>query len=576
MKQHQRFCLFKGVTLLLTLALCAVVCAPGLAAGDAKGLYDALSEAGGLDKQLALLYDASVAYADVFETGGWDILLNARAAGGAEWVPEKEAYDGAEDARSLPEAFKGKRLIALYENNGTLCLAGDLYVRLPESQRARSVKEAEGVLILRHYLTSRSDYIGSAYNRHYALYARLFDSDILYRLYHEHTTPPHTGRGTLTGESLSASLLWEKMGPLFYDRVLSVDTAEGAMYFRVTGRSCSLYQVEGDREVLDVPAEVEGLPVTGLSFSNLGKACPSLREARLPEGLVSIGNNAFRFCIKLHTVNFPSTLRTISGSAFGGNPGTPPLEAITLNEGLETIGEFAFLGTSDLRSVTLPSTVKTYSRGFLEYGGYFSYLVIPEGAERLEDYFLSGADHTLCVYIPQTVTSFGKDLLARGGIRIYTPEGSPAARWAENREYGYTPCKSADDMPKPAFVAEGDFEYGVLEGEAVLIRYLGKGGEVTVPDTLGGCPVTKIKSDAFFRCKDLQSITFPACLKEMEASAIYDCEAVRVYIPGADTALTHMQSIFSSGAVVYAPEGSLAHQWCVKNNIQWTAWTPAR
>lgn len=576
MKQHRRFDLFQCFVLLLVCMLCAGNCAPAQAAGDVNTLKDALSKADSLDGQLALLYDASVAYGDLFETGGWKIELNAPAAGGQEWVPTEEAYDGAEKSNSLPELFRGKRLIALYHDERAVCLAGDLYVRLPEALRARNTQEAEGVLILRHYLTARSDYVGSAYNRHYALYARLFDSDVLYCLYHKHTTPPLMGRGTLTGETLAASLLWEGMRPLFYDQILTVDTAEGPLSFRVTGRNCSLYQVEGDREVLDVPAEVEGHPVTDLSFSNLGKACPSLREARLPEGLVSIGTYAFRYCEKLRTVNFPSTLRTISDSAFGGMPGLPPLEAIVLNEGLETIGAFAFLGTDDLRSVTLPSTVKVYSRGFLEYGGSFPYLVVPEGAERLEDYFLSSAKRTLCVYLPQTVTSFGLNLLADGRIRIYTPEGSPAAKWAEKKGYGYTPCSNPENMPKPAFVTEGDFEYAVLEGEAILIRYLGKGGKVVVPDQLGGCPVKRVKTYAFYKHEDIQSVTFPAGLVELEAWAVYECKGVRVYIPGADTALSHSQSIFSDGAAVYAPAGSLAQQWCQKNKLEWVEWTPGR
>lgn len=94
------------------------------------------------------------------------------------------------------------------------------------------------------------------------------------------------------------------------------------------------------------------------------------------------------------------------------------------------------MDTHDLRSVTLPSTVKVYSRGFLDDGGSFPYLVIPDGAERLEDDFPGSAKRTLCIYIPQTVTSFGNGPLAHGGIRIYTPEGSPAARWAEKSK-GY-------------------------------------------------------------------------------------------------------------------------------------------
>lgn len=571
MNQHPRFDLFKGFLLLLVCVLCAGGCVPVQAAGDVKNLSDALFEAASLDEQLALLYEASIAHWDLFETGsGWDIWLNAFAIGGREWIPTEEAYSGAEKADSLPETFKGKRLIALYDDDGAIRLAGALYVRLSETMLARNTQEAEGVLILRHYLTMAPLYTGPAYDRHYALYARLLDSDVLYLLYHTSTPPPLKGRGTLKGKALPDPLLWEKMQPLFYDQTLTVDTAEGPLSFCVTGRGCSLYQVEGDREVLDVPAQVEGHLVTNLSFRNLGKVCPSLQEVRLPEGLVLVGAYAFSFCKELRTVNFPSTLRTIGEGAFDN----APLESIVLNEGLESIGKYAFWGSRKLRSVILPSTLRTYSYGFLADGGSFPYLVIPEGAERLEYAFLKDADRTLCVYIPQTVTSLGESLLADGRIRIYTPEGSPAAQWAESQGYGYTPCQSPEDMPRPALATEGDFEYAVLEGEASLMRYLGKGGDVVVPDTLGGCLVKRVKSYAFYQWEDLQSITFPAGLAEIETLAVYDCKGVRMYIPGADTALTGSQSLFCKNAVIHAPEGSLAHQWCQKEKWEWVAWTP--
>jgi len=181
----------------------------------------------------------------------------------------------------------------------------------------------------------------------------------------------------------------------------------------------------------------------------------------------------------------------------------------------------------------------------------------------------------LCVYIPQTVTYFGDCLLNSGNLRIYTPEGSPAAEWAKKKGYGYTPCPSPEAMPRPAYTTEGDFEYGVLEGEAILMRYLGSGGEVTVPAELGGCPVKRIREYAFSSLKNLQSITLPACLAEIESMAIL-CDGVHVYIPGAETALTSPLSIHSHDSVVHAPEGSPAHQWCLKREVEWVAWPPER
>ncbi|MGI6690572.1 MAG: hypothetical protein ACOX63_06995 [Christensenellales bacterium] len=105
------------------------------------------------------------------------------------------------------------------------------------------------------------------------------------------------------------------------------------------------------------------------------------------------------------------------------------------------------------------------------------------------------------------------------------------------------------------------------------MRYPGNGEEVTVPAELGGCPVKRIRSRAFDERKGIQSIAFPACMSEIEAGAIYDCDGLRlVYIPGAETALAFLPY----DAVVHALEGSLSHQWCQKNKRDWGAWTPER
>lgn len=43
-------------------------------------LPDTLTDTAGLVEQLALLYEASIAHGDLFETGEWDIRLNAPLA----------------------------------------------------------------------------------------------------------------------------------------------------------------------------------------------------------------------------------------------------------------------------------------------------------------------------------------------------------------------------------------------------------------------------------------------------------------------------------------------------------------
>ncbi|MBR7032103.1 MAG: S-layer homology domain-containing protein, partial [Clostridia bacterium] len=81
-----------------------------------------------------------------------------------------------------------------------------------------------------------------------------------------------------------------------------------------------------------------------------------------------------------------------------------------------------------------------------------------------------------------------------------------------------------------------DFEFNVFDGEARINRYIGDEGNVVVPETLGGYPVTEIGSHAFsvinyvyhgdYYYADnttLESITLPASLRSISEGAFYGC-----------------------------------------------------
>ena len=79
--------------------------------------------------------------------------------------------------------------------------------------------------------------------------------------------------------------------------------------------------------------------------------CFSLTAVAMPEGLTSIGEGAFVGCLFLRTIALPDSLMTIGDSAFVG---CFALSAVALPEGLTSIGEGAFGGCSDTLTLTVP------------------------------------------------------------------------------------------------------------------------------------------------------------------------------------------------------------------------------
>lgn len=91
--------------------------------------------------------------------------------------------------------------------------------------------------------------------------------------------------------------------------------------------------------------------------------CWQLTKVILPEGIVSIGTNAFSWT-ELSSINFPSMLKTIRNNAFWDCEG---LTSVELPEGLETIESYAFAECSNLENLVIPSTVTTIGWGVIMY-----------------------------------------------------------------------------------------------------------------------------------------------------------------------------------------------------------------
>lgn len=81
---------------------------------------------------------------------------------------------------------------------------------------------------------------------------------------------------------------------------------------------------------------------------------------------------------------------------------------------------------------------------------------------------------------------------------------------------------------KTSAVGEQDFEYIIQNGDAVLTKCNTEiSGDVVIPDTLGGCPVTRISLHAFYGSQKMESVKIPDSVKTIDAFAFQSCTELK-------------------------------------------------
>ena len=104
-----------------------------------------------------------------------------------------------------------------------------------------------------------------------------------------------------------------------------------------------------------------------------GYSWTGVQRVHLPNGLIEIGANAFRYS-PITSLVFPPSLRTLADTVFRK---CTALTTVKLNDGLEALGQGAFLGCLNLKRISIPNSVSFvgslcfYEAGVIDYQLYW-------------------------------------------------------------------------------------------------------------------------------------------------------------------------------------------------------------
>lgn len=179
--------------------------------------------------------------------------------------------------------------------------------------------------------------------------------------------------------------------------------------FAVTSDStCTL--ISADKELLEkyvsIPpvVSIDGREYTVTAIGDGAFKNTDIRDIFIPDGITTIGSNAFSWCPHLRRAILPKTLTTIGKAAFSN---CYSLTSIYIPEGVTTIGEEAFNGCMELEHVTLPSSLKAIENYTFHMCGLTS-INIPDGVAYIGPSAFEKCSSLPALTIPESVRTIGK------------------------------------------------------------------------------------------------------------------------------------------------------------------------
>ena len=537
-------CCICAVFLMLVIPFAAFASSDVSAAeGDLEAVALQLDSADSIDSQLALINDAAETFSDVFADGGWDVSLSPALAGELPDGLLPEDYDDAQYVEDLPEELKEGRILAFYDDEGSISLLGDFMARLSSDRRASSLEDADIMLVVQHMDVARTDYIGSAYNRDYFGYMWRTDSGDVYQIFSQVNTPPFSGMGTLYGSSMSKQELWDRMRFDFFTSKAVTEADGTTTTYTLMADGWYLSSLEGDRQVLEVPGEIDGYPVASISCP-MTYECPSLQRIVLNEGIKNIEDGVFEDLDSLLEIILPESLVRIGANAFAG---CDSLAELRIPDGVESIGANAFSDMRSLAGLQLPATLVELGSGVITGFNRIGSLALPEGLTQFPENCFTGSYGLTALYVPSSVVNFPEFIPE--WIVVYTPQGSPAQMWAEKQGLSVTACDSADAMPQISVGLEDQFYYVINGDEAILVNTDPDVQYINVPEAFEGKPLTTVRyafydddtvvyinvpegvtaiGDYFcYNCDSLEQVVLPSTLKKIGNEAFQYCTGLK-------------------------------------------------